>query len=229
MKDARIPALTVLHGELEACRACPRMVGPVIHGPPVVSRVYAFGQAPGPHEGRFGRPFAWTAGRTLFSWFETALGVSETAFRERVYMGAVCRCFPGKNPKGGDRKPAPDEIAACRPFIEREVAILRPSLILPIGQVAIGEVLGARPLADVVGRSFRVRFHSVEAHVLPLPHPSGASTWFKTDPGRALLARALRRIGRHPAWRATFPRVTPPPRARAVRVSSRARPTSRAR
>ena len=77
------------------------MIGPVVHGPPIVSRVLLIGQAPGPREGSFGRPFAWTAGKTLFRWFEEATGMNEETFRERIYMAAVVRCFPGKTAAGG--------------------------------------------------------------------------------------------------------------------------------
>jgi hypothetical protein len=65
-----IARLKVLHGELDACRACPKMIGPVVHGPAVESGILLVGQAPGPREGGFGKPFAWTAGRTLFRWME---------------------------------------------------------------------------------------------------------------------------------------------------------------
>src|SRR5258708_38676231 len=94
-------SLTLLHRELDACHACPKMIGPVVHGAPVVSRVMLVGQAPGPREGSFGRPFAWTAGRTMFGWFERSLGIDEDRFRGRVYMAAVARCFPGKASGGG--------------------------------------------------------------------------------------------------------------------------------
>ena len=73
--------LIAVHRELDACQACPNMIGPVVHGPPVLSRIFLLGQAPGPREGGFGRPFAWTAGRTLFSWFKDALGVEEALVR----------------------------------------------------------------------------------------------------------------------------------------------------
>lgn len=92
--------LEILHEELSACRACATVVGPVVHGPPVVSPVLLVGQAPGPREGQIGQPFAWTAGKTLFRWFEEAMGVNEEQFRSRIYMAAVLRCFPGKA-KGG--------------------------------------------------------------------------------------------------------------------------------
>src|SRR5471030_1661025 len=82
--------------QLASCTACPNMIGPVVHGPPIAVSIYLLGQAPGPHEGKIGKPFAWTAGKTLFRWFEEEMGVSEETFRERIYMSAVARCFPGK-------------------------------------------------------------------------------------------------------------------------------------
>lgn len=197
--------LEVLHEELDACRACATVIGPVVHGPPVVSPVLLVGQAPGPREGQFGRPFAWTAGRTLFRWFEEALGVNEDRFRSRVYMTAVLRCFPGKAKGGGDRRPDPIEIGNCRRFLERETAILLPRLVLPVGTLAIEQVTGHKgPLAEIVGKQTRATYHGVEADVICLPHPSGASTWHRTSPGKELLGQALSLIGSHPAVKATF-------------------------
>jgi uracil-DNA glycosylase len=197
--------LRALHLELDGCRACPKMVGPVVHGPPVQSRILLVGQAPGPREGSFGRPFAWTAGRTLFGWFEGALGANEETFRQRVYLAAVARCFPGKARGGGDRKPDPEEVARCRPFLEREVQILRPTLVLPVGTMAIAEVMGHRgPLVEVVGRTVPVRYHGVKMDVIALPHPSGASTWHRTLPGKPLLKKALRLLAAHPEVSRTF-------------------------
>jgi uracil-DNA glycosylase len=199
--------LGLLHDELDACTACSTMIGPVVHGPPVVSRIFLLGQAPGPREGGFGRPFAWTAGRTLFRWFQQATGATEDEFRERIYMAAVARCFPGKAKGGGDRRPSPEEIARCKPFIAREVAICQPSLILPIGTLAIEQVLGHKgPLVDVVGQLRRVTWHGVEADVIALPHPSGASTWHQMEPGKTLLAAAMEQVAAHPAIREAFPR-----------------------
>lgn len=204
----RLDQLRQVHADLEACKACPKMIGPVVHGPPVLARVLLLGQAPGPREGSFGRPFAWTAGRTLFRWFEESLQIDEERFRAHVYMAAVARCFPGKANGGGDRKPDADEIEQCRTFLAREAAILRPELVLAVGTLAIGEVLGERAkgkkLDALVGGSMRVSWLGVETDVIALPHPSGASPWHKLEPGRTLLAKALREAGRHPAMRATF-------------------------
>lgn len=181
------------------------MIGPVVHGPPVLTKVFLVGQAPGPREGGFGHPFAWTAGRTLFRWFEESMGINEAQFRAAIYMAAVARCFPGKANGGGDRKPDFQEIARCRPFLEGEVAILQPELVLPVGQLAISEVLGkevaGKKLDAIVGRAMKARYHGVDVDVVPLPHPSGASPWHRIEPGKTLLGQALARVKRHPAMR----------------------------
>jgi uracil-DNA glycosylase len=189
----------MLHTELDACRACPEMIGPVVHGAPVMSRIILVGQAPGPREGSFGRPFAWTAGKTLFRWFEEATGADEDEVRAKIYIAAVARCFPGKAKGGGDRRPSPVEIEKCRPFLEREVQILAPKLVIPVGTLAISEVLGHKgPLVEVVGGVTHASYHGAEVDVLALPHPSGASTWHRVEPGMALLRRALTTLAKHP-------------------------------
>ena len=206
MPDARLVQLKKVHRDLDACSLCPKMIGPVVHGPPVLSKVFLLGQAPGPREGSFGRPFAWTAGRTLFTWFEDAMGLTEAHFRERIYMAAVARCFPGKANGGGDRKPDDTEILRCRTYLEREVKILEPELVLAVGQLAIGEVLGAaakgKKLDALIGQQMRARWHGVDLDVIPLPHPSGASPWPRIEPGKTLLGHALAIAKQHPAMRA---------------------------
>jgi uracil-DNA glycosylase len=172
---------------------------PVI-GNPVVSRVLLVGQAPGPKEPARGRPFAWTAGKMLFKWFGE-LGLDEQAFRGRGYMAAVCRCFPGKRATGGDRVPDPDEIANCAPWLDAEIAINRPKLVIPVGKLAIQQFLDAAKLDAVVGKLHKGRRNGVTFDLAPLPHPSGASTWQYTEPGKTLLRQALLLIAGHPAWR----------------------------
>lgn len=205
---ARTVQLRVLREEVLACRRCATVVGPSVIGPAIASRIYALGQAPGPHEAAKGRPFAHTAGKAMFGWF-ARIGVDEASYRERVYMAAVARCFPGKGSASskGDRVPSREEMDACRPFVARELELLRPELVIAIGRLAIGEVLGDHrfQLADVVGSQGRLRFCGREVDVIPLPHPSGLSAWPKIEPGRTLLAQALALLAEHPAWRATFP------------------------
>ncbi len=177
------------------------MFRPPIVGGAVISKVLLVGQAPGDKEPALGRPFAWTAGKQLFKWF-LPHGLNEEQFRARVYIAASCRCFPGKNPKGGDRVPSPEELLECRPWLEREIDLLRPELIIPVGRVAIEQFLPARPLVDQIGTTQLFTHGKRGIDVIPLPHPSGASTWPRAEPGKSLTLRALRLIGAHPAWRA---------------------------
>jgi uracil-DNA glycosylase len=187
---------------LRRCILCPRMHRPVVVGRPVVSRIILVGQAPGDKEPVLGRPFAWTAGKTLFKWLNRATGWTEDETRDRVYFAAVCRCFPGKKPQGGDRVPDEEEIDNCARWLEREFDLLRPRLVVPVGKLAITQFLGERPLTEVVGRSFQVTNRGRKVEVVPLPHPSGASPWHRVEPGKTLLQEALALVAAHPAVRA---------------------------
>jgi uracil-DNA glycosylase len=196
----RAESLAHLYLDLVACRRCSGMQGPPVHGEPVISPVMMVGQAPGTREIQRGIPFCWTAGKTLFRWFES-IGVDEAGFRRRVLMSAVCRCFPGKNPKGGDRVPDANEVDQCGGWWRGELELARPRLIIPVGKLAITQFMTFKRLNDVVGGQWPYRSPTgLEADLIPLPHPSGASTWFKMEPGRTLLDHALALIDAHPAW-----------------------------
>lgn len=178
---------------------------PVVVGRPVASRILLIGQAPGIKEPLLGRPFAWTAGKTLFRWLQSALGWDEETTRNRIYFAAVCRCFPGKHPRGGDRVPDENEIRQCSHWLRREFEILRPNLVLPVGKLAISQFLEFDSLAEVVGRRWELYFNGRSQDLVPLPHPSGASTWHRTEPGKTLLENSLRLIANHPATRQPAP------------------------
>jgi uracil-DNA glycosylase len=172
-----------------------------VSGGAVVSEVMIIGQAPGPREPALKRPFAYTAGKTLFRWFEEFCGMNEAAVRSQIYFAAVCRCFPGKNSSGSDRVPAPDEIRNCSVWMDDEIRILQPRLIIPVGRLAITQFIRCAKLEEVIGRRFRVRRADHRFDLIPLPHPSGASPWHKILPGCSLTKRALKLIARHPAIR----------------------------
>lgn len=191
--------------QVRGCRICPRVEPPpVIARPEVWPRMLLVGQAPGPKERDLGKPFAFTAGARLFAWFAT-LGVSEEEFRRRVMMAAAIRCFPGRAPQGGDRPPAPDEIANCAPWLEEEIRLIRPLTVIAVGQHAIAKLIPEPgPLSDRVGRVFPGSRGDLRFDVVPLPHPSGRSTWLVKAENQERLARALELLGRSPGWRETF-------------------------
>ncbi len=174
---------------------------PVITTGPVQSNVILLGQAPGVKEPELQRPFAWTAGKTLFSWFQQSSGLIEKDFRESIYIASVCRCYPGKNPKGGgDRVPDKAEIANCSVWLEAEFSILQPTLVIAVGKLAIQQFLTFNKLVDVIGNSFECDRAGQKFTLIPLPHPSGLSTWYRTEPGKTLLAKALSLINDHESF-----------------------------
>ena len=179
-------AMQRLHRSIRACTRCAD-AGYIPFARPVVAgrltdRIALVGQAPGVVELSTGQPFSGRSGAILRRWLADA-GIGE----ERLpYRTAMTKCFPGKAASGaGDRKPSPAEIALCAPWLDQELALLRPRVLMLIGQLAIERFWGRAPLESVIGRMRR----EVDGRVLiPFPHPSGASRWLN-DPGHQLLLR----------------------------------------
>lgn len=152
-------SLKEIHDLLKVCQTCPNMCGTPVIGNDNRGSIMLIGQAPGPHEASLGKPFAFTAGKTLFQWLYQISGLPEEELRKQIYFAAVARCFPGKNFKGGgDREPSFEEIANCRKFLIAEVNVLKPKVVIAVGKLAISEVLGPRifkkssPLINVIGK-----------------------------------------------------------------------------
>jgi uracil-DNA glycosylase len=170
------------------CRACaeagfPLESLPVFEGR-AGQRAYILGQAPGVLEGEERRPWRGRAGRTLRRW----LDMDEEAFYATFYCASVTRCYPGRAASGrGDRRATPPEIALCRSWRVRELELLRPALVVPVGGLAVAELLGRITISEAVGRSYALG----GATAIPLPHPSGASGWLNAPANREQLAAAL--------------------------------------
>lgn len=155
------------------------------------------GQAPGQTERGGGRPFAGRAGSTLFKWLAQA-GLDEDTARRLFYISAITRCYPGPHPAGrGDRVPSPAERARCGDWLASELRIIRPRLIVPVGKLAIERFVGIQPLSDVVGREHTVTHEGGSSIVIPLPHPSGASSWIHQGGHMTLLHKSLELLAAH--------------------------------
>jgi uracil-DNA glycosylase len=194
--EDRQAQLEALQAEIRACRLCAAagyLVGatPIVRGA-ATARLMLIGQAPGIVEERVHRPFAGPAGKRLFAWLAQA-GWSEEEFRARHYISAITRCYPGKGAGGrGDRVPSAAEQALCRPYLERELALLDPAVIVPVGRLAIGRFYDkAARLEEIVGTARREN----ERWIVPLPHPSGASPWYHQPQNHERLNRALDLLG----------------------------------
>jgi uracil-DNA glycosylase len=183
---------------LAACRRCELHadVAP-IQSLAVSPRVMIVGQAPGKVESSGGLPFAGRAGKTLFRWLGAA-GIDETSARRRIYIAAVTRCYPGASSSGrGDRVPTREEQDACAGWLESELAIIRPKVIIPIGKLAISRFLPPAPLEDVIGAVHRATTLPGCPLLIPLPHPSGASSWIHQHNHPRLLEQAIALIDEH--------------------------------
>lgn len=199
MSSRRLTVLLEEHrAALGSCRRCAHEDACVV---PILSearhpRIMLVGQAPGKVELGDRRPFAGRAGKTLFRWLERA-GADERTIRERVYIAAITRCYPGPSPSGrGDRVPTPHEREQCASWLEAELRIIRPRVLIPVGRLAIDRFLGTEPLDRVVGREMEVEHEGGRSLAIPLPHPSGASSWVNAPANRALLERAIERLAR---------------------------------
>ena len=193
----RAAALRALHERIRACRACEAAghlpaARPIRHGGVVTNRLMLVGQAPGARSDAAGRHFIGPAGTTLERWFDAA-GFQPGFFRNHVYVSALTRCFPGKSPAGkGDRVPSPPELQLCRPFLNAELELLQPRLIVLVGRLAIETFLGPARLAEVVG----TLQHRGGRLFLPLPHTSPVSRWLNDPANRERVDRAIGLLAR---------------------------------
>jgi uracil-DNA glycosylase family 4 len=187
----RAEQLTVLQQHIRACRLCEQH-GYIPRAQPIVSgradnRILVVGQAPGHLSVARDRPFSGPGGRILQAWLETA-GFPPGYLHDQTYLSSLTRCDPGKNARGsGDRKPSQAEMALCRPYLEMELALVQPKVVLLVGTMAIEAFFGKARLEQVIG-SYHERDNML---LLPLPHPSGVSRWLNAPEHKKLHQQAL--------------------------------------
>jgi uracil-DNA glycosylase len=180
---------------MRACRRCLEagfsIVPGAVYSGPAAARVMIVGQAPGVTEVEAGRPFNASSGRRLFQWLAEA-GWEEAEFRATQYMTAITKCYPGKALGGkGDRAPSRAEQALCAPFLELELELVQPEIVIPVGGLAVRRFLGKVKLADAVGTAMQ---GDEGRWVVPLPHPSGASLWLNKPEHQTLVSRAIEHL-----------------------------------
>ncbi|HEY6960763.1 MAG TPA: uracil-DNA glycosylase family protein [Gaiellaceae bacterium] len=187
----RYRSIASMKRDQSRCRACVA-AGYPLESLPVVApgdtqRAYLFGQAPGIVEGEERRPWRGRAGKTLRRWLE----MDEDEFYATFHCASVTRCYPGRAPSGrGDRTPTPEEQRLCERWRDHELRLLRPALVVTVGGLAARRMLGVKSVTECVGR----RYDLDGAVAIPLPHPSGASSWLNDAANRARVADAVHRI-----------------------------------
>lgn len=197
-KACQITELDQLQQRIRSCRLCQehgyiRIAHPIVSGR-ANDRIFVIGQAAGHRSVAKDRPFSGPAGLILQKWLEQA-GFPPGYLHEHIYLSSLTRCDPGKNPRGnGDRKPSPAEMALCRPYLDAELRIVRPRIVLLVGTMAIETFMGKCRLEDVIG-TYREKDGML---FLPLPHPSGVSRWLNDAEHKRLHEQALGILG---GWR----------------------------
>lgn len=197
----RIAALAALHERMRACRLCQEQgyipVAQPLVGGRATDRMMVIGQAPGHRSVAKGRSFSGPGGSILQKWLEQA-GFPPGYLHEHTYLSSLTHCDPGRNAKSnGDRRPSPQEIALCRPFLEAELRIVKPKVVLLVGTMAIETFLGKVRLEEVIG-TFQERDGML---LLPLPHPSGVSRWLNEAAHQKLHQKALEILSE---WRVAY-------------------------
>jgi uracil-DNA glycosylase len=191
-------SIASLQRDTARCRACSEAGFPLeslpVRAPYRGQRAYMYGQAPGIVEGEERLPWRGRAGKTLRRWLE----LDEDTFYSTFFCASVTRCYPGRAASGrGDRTPTPREQELCTFWRDWELELMRPQLIVAVGGLALRSLLGLTQLTEAIGR----RYDLGGVPVIPLPHPSGASSWpnlpanrQKLDDALALVAGELQRI-----------------------------------
>ena len=190
--------LALIESELVACNACASaghidVARPVFRG--VAGRSWMIvGQAPAAlgHE----RPaYSGPAGIKLRSWLTTAGLEGIDPLEDNFYLTSVTKCFPGPGLSGkGDRMPSRAEVLLCAPHLEREVAFVRPGVVVTLGKLAANALVGPGSLTDLVGTIRTANYGGVDFTAIPFPHPSGVSRWLNGEPGRSCLDRAIAKL-----------------------------------
>ena len=183
---------------MRACRLCMDadfdVTPPAVVAGSLSARIMTIGQAPGITEVEAGRPFNAGSGQRLFKWLADA-GIEENCFRTTQYMTAVTKCYPGRAKGGsGDRVPSRAEQKMCRPYLDREIELVNPELIILIGKLAIELFYpkGLR-LTEIIGTEKEENGR----WIVPLPHSSGASRWHQIAENRVLIQKAVDLIEVH--------------------------------
>jgi uracil-DNA glycosylase len=189
-------SLPSLQRDTARCRACVEagfpleslpVRAPLHRAGQMWQRAYMYGQAPGIVEGEERLPWRGRAGPTHRRWLQ----MDEPTFYTAFFCASVTRCYPGRAPSGrGDRTPTPREQDLCQFWRDWELELLRPRLIVPVGGLAIKRLLGRGDMTACIGTVFELG----GVPVIPLPHPSGASSWPNLPANRARLERALQLV-----------------------------------
>ena len=157
-------SLTTIEAEIAACSKC-RLCenrNKTVPGKGVLNpKVMIIGEGPGAEEDKTGIPFVGKAGQYMDKWMD-AIDLKRD---KDLFIGNIVKCRPP-----GNRDPHPDEIEACRGYLERQIKILKPALIMTVGRIAAQVLIGS---SSGIGRLRGRMYDYMGIPLIPTYHPSG--------------------------------------------------------
>ena len=158
-----VEVLREISAQVRVCQACTlhhsRKNGVPGEGSPQAEILF-IGEGPGFHENELGRPFVGPAGKFLDELLAEAGYV-----REQVFIANVVKCRPP-----GNRDPLPDELSACSRYLDRQIEVINPCVIVTLGRISMGKFLPNARISEVHGKPTWVQ----ERLVVPMYHPAAA-------------------------------------------------------
>jgi uracil-DNA glycosylase len=155
--------LTDLYAQISVCKKCDLSKGRTHTVPgegPENAQVMMIGEAPGFHEDQQGRPFVGAAGKFLD---ELLAGINMK--RDQIYICNVLKCRPPQN-----RDPFPDEMASCKDYLDKQIELIKPKIIITISRFAMGRWFADKKISEIHGKPKKVG----DMVILPMFHPAAA-------------------------------------------------------
>lgn len=155
--------LTQLYAQIRVCQKCDLAKGRTNTVPgegPENAEIMMIGEAPGFHEDRQGRPFVGAAGNLLDELLATI-----NLKRNEIYICNVLKCRPPQN-----RDPQPDEMDACKPYLDQQIELIQPKIIITISRFAMARWFADKKISEIHGKP--KKFGNLV--VLPMYHPAAA-------------------------------------------------------
>ncbi len=199
MTDVSQMTIEQLEAAIRACTLCGLHKGRTQAVPgegPINADIMFIGEGPGFHEDRQGRPFVGAAGQFL-----EELLASINLTRQQVYIANVVKCRPP-----GNRDPLPDELSACAPYLDRQIELIRPKVIVTLGRFSMARFFPGASISKIHGQPKRVG----NVLVVPMFHPAAALHQPKWRP---VVEADFKKLPGFIAEAASFGEQKPPPQA----------------
>jgi len=172
MKSKAESEINHIRQQIENCKNCPlwkTRLNPVAGEGMVTAKVMLIGEAPGKNEDIQGRPFVGRAGKLLDELIQ-----SICKERKEIFITNIVKCRPPKN-----RNPLKSEIQTCTHYLDKQIELIKPQIIVPLGNFATSYILKKFSISEgrigtIHGRTYQMKNNSTDSNIIPMYHPAAA-------------------------------------------------------